>query len=62
MIFFIYQVVNKKEESNMTLKQEKNRAKFLDSRLDDETAAKVEKWNLALLAVTLLSLCDAGGL
>ena len=36
----------------MTLKQEKNRAKFLDSRLDDETASKVEKWNLALLAVT----------
>ena len=42
----------------MTLKQEKNRAKFLDSRLDDETAAKVEKWNLALLAVTLLHDAD----
>lgn len=42
----------------MTLKQEKNRAKFLDSRLDDETASKVEKWNLALLAVTLLHDAD----
>ena len=32
----------------MTLEQEKKTAKFLDSRLDDETAAKVEKWNLAI--------------
>ena len=59
MLFFIYQVVNKKqEEPIMTLKQEKNRAKFLDSRLDDDTAAKVEKWNLALLGVTLLHDAD----
>ena len=44
MLFFIYQAVNKKqEEPIMTLKQEKNRAKFLDSRLADDTAAKVEK-------------------
>ena len=59
MLFFIYQAVNKKqEEPIMTLKQEKNRAKFLDSRLDDDTAAKVEKWNLALLGVTLLHDAD----
>ncbi|MBQ6316818.1 MAG: hypothetical protein IJI13_04780 [Oscillospiraceae bacterium] len=37
----------------MRLEQEKKTAKFLDSRLDDETAAKVEKWNLALLGLTL---------
>ena len=37
----------------MTLEQEKKTAKFLDSRLDDKTAAEVEKWNLALLGMTL---------
>ena len=37
----------------MTLEQEKKTAKFLDSRLDDKTAAEVEKWNLALLGLTL---------
>lgn len=42
----------------MTLEQQKEKAAFLDTRLDDETAAKVEKWNLALLAVTLLHDAD----
>ena len=37
----------------MTLEQEKKTAKFLDSRLDDKAAAEVEKWNLALLGLTL---------
>ena len=37
----------------MTLEQEKKTAKFLDSRLDDQAAAEVEKWNLALLGLTL---------
>ena len=37
----------------MTLEQEKKTAKFLDSRLDDKSAAEVEKWNLALLGLTL---------
>ena len=37
----------------MTLEQQKEEAEFLDARLDDETAAKIEKWNLALLALTL---------
>ena len=37
----------------MTLEQEKKTAKYLDSRLDDKTAAEVEKWNLALLGMTL---------
>lgn len=42
----------------MTLKKKKETASFLDTRLDDETAKKVEKWNLALLAVTLLHDAD----
>lgn len=42
----------------MTLKKKKITADYLDTRLDDETAAKVEKWNLALLAVTLLHDAD----
>ena len=37
----------------MTLEQEKKTARFLDSRLDDKAAAEVEKWNLALLGMTL---------
>ena len=37
----------------MTLEQQKKQAAFLDSRLDDKTAAEVEKWNLALLGMTL---------
>ena len=68
MILLIYQVVSKDqtvnenwEEPIMTLEQEKKTAKFLDSRLDDKTAAKVEKWNLALLGLTLItSRCSCG--
>lgn len=37
----------------MTLKQQKEKADFLDARLDEKTAGEVEKWNLALLALTL---------
>ena len=31
----------------------KDEAKFLDTRLDDETAAVLEKWNLAILGAAL---------
>lgn len=42
----------------MTLEQQRQEAKFLDRKLDEETAKKLEKWNLALLAVTLLHDAD----
>ena len=35
-------------------KSQKDEAKFLDTRIDDETASALEKWNLAILAVALL--------
>lgn len=36
----------------------KDEAKFLDTRLDDETAAVLEKWNLAILGAALLHDAD----
>ena len=36
----------------------KDEAKFLDPRLDDETAAVLEKWNLAILGAALLHDAD----
>ncbi len=36
----------------------KDEAKFLDTRIDDETAAFIEKWNLAILAAALLHDAD----
>ncbi len=36
----------------------KDEAKFLDTRIDDETASFVEKWNLAILAAALLHDAD----
>ena len=35
-------------------KSQKDEAKFLDTRIGDETASTLEKWNLAILAVALL--------
>lgn len=35
----------------------KDEAKFLDTRLDDETAAVLEKWNLVILGAALLHGC-----
>ena len=34
-------------------KSQKDEAKFLDTRIDDETASFIEKWNLAILAAAL---------
>ena len=39
-------------------KSQKDEAKFLDTRIDDETASFIEKWNLAILAVALLHDAD----
>lgn len=36
----------------------KDEAKFLDTRLDDETAAVLEKWNLVILGAALLHDAD----
>ena len=36
----------------------KDEAKFLDTRIDDETASFIEKWNLAILAAALLHDAD----
>lgn len=35
-------------------KSQKEEAKFLDTRIDDETASSLSKWNLAILAAALL--------
>ena len=39
-------------------KSQKDEAKFLDTRIDDETASFIEKWNLAILAAALLHDAD----
>ena len=38
----------------MTLEKQKEQAAFLDTQVDEETLKRLEKWNLALLGVTLL--------
>lgn len=39
-------------------KSQKEEAKFLDTRIDDETASSLSKWNLAILAAALLHDAD----